>query len=241
MMQENPITMREDVTVSLNKDLIDTLLGIAEVRGMTLSVLVRDILGVFCQAFESGTDWTRYEKPVSDQTDSILPRATEKPDENQINDIISRLQAHGAMISALQNRVLLLESQSAASSPELSVIPPVEHNQPGPVFTPGYGTNENRIPVVIDSDALSQNRVSDEALVKSRPPVSPIITSVDVSGIGRIIPEKPYTQTEAAVLLRISLAKFRKYVKDGRIPSQKVGRTIICQGKDLIAFQTSTA
>ena len=51
-MQDGPVVIREDVTVSLDKDLINDLLGIAESREMTLSVLVREVLGSFCRAFQ---------------------------------------------------------------------------------------------------------------------------------------------------------------------------------------------
>jgi excisionase family DNA binding protein len=89
---------------------------------------------------------------------------------------------------------------------------------------------------VIDCDAPQDTGVSDEALVKSREPVSPVFTSVDISTIGRISPTQVYSQTEAAALLGISISTIRKYVKERRIVSRKIGRSTVFQGQDLLAY-----
>jgi excisionase family DNA binding protein len=228
-MQDSPVITREDVTVSLDKELIDEILGIAEVREITLSVLVRDVLGAFCRAFRSGSDWTRADLPVRENP--IIPV---EPGSDQMALLVSRLTAHEEMIAALESRVAFIESVGSIQSPHVQA-------PSFPVTAPaGLQVNlppgQSRISDVIDCDDPMQGGVSDEALVKIRDPISPVITSVDVSAIGRINPTQIYSQTEAAALLNISLSTMRKYVKEGKIVSRKVGRSHMFQGRDLIAY-----
>jgi excisionase family DNA binding protein len=226
--------MREDVTVSLSKDMIDEMVGIAELRGVTLSVLVRDILGGFCRAYRSGTDWTR-----SDPAVSLPPEGSDAPavafvdGSDRIETLVSRISAHDDLIAALQSRISALELYSPAQP--ASVTPTFPVSAPAALqskLTSGHST----IAAVIDCDSPGRGSVSDDALVKHREPVSPVFTSIDVTTMGRIDPQKPYSQTEAAVILRVSLSTLRKYVKSGKLPSHKVGRSAVFQGKDLISY-----
>lgn len=239
-MEDNPIHLREDVTVSLRKDLIDTLLGIAEVREITLSVLFRDILSSFCTAYHNGTDWTLPDPLSGTESTPEIKTGKDTYSFTRITDILSRLEAHGAMITSLQSRVSLLEFQ-----PSAALVNPLQNPLSNGISQSGYTLstvgNMNQQPALIDGDSQHQGSVSDEALVKVRPPVSPIITSIDMSSIGRINPDRSYTQTEAAVLLSISLTKLRKCMKEGTIPSQKVGRSIIFKGNDLLLYQQSSS
>lgn len=230
-MQDSPGLMREDVTVSLNRDLIDVMLGIAEVRGITLSVLIRDILRAFCQAYNTGSDWTQ---PDVGRPQQILPSSGIGEDQDQIPVILSRIAAHDEMIAALVSRIAALESGSVSARDDQ--IQPMAAAFPA-VSGPGIMSGQNQASAVIDCDSPLVSTVSDDALVRIRPPVSPVITSVDLTSIGRIDPQRSYSQTEAAALLGISLSTIRKHVREGRILSQKVGRSIIFQGKDLLAAQ----
>ena len=75
----------------------------------------------------------------------------------------------------------------------------------------------NPLAAVIDCDTPLAGSVSDDALVKIRKPIPPVMTSIDTNSIGRINPEQVYSQTEAAALLHLSISTIRKYVKEQRI------------------------
>ncbi|MFH0968790.1 MAG: helix-turn-helix domain-containing protein [Methanobacteriota archaeon] len=232
-MQDSPVMIREDVTVSLDKELIDEMLGIAEIRGITLSTLVRDVLGAFCKVFRSGTDWTCSDLPLH-QPVQIPISGSVDPGADQIAFLTSRVTAHDEMITSLQSRIAAIESGTFAQfphvqTPSFSMTPPTGLHA-------NISTNQNRISDVIDCDAPVQGGVSDDALVKLRDPVSPVFTSVDVSTIGRISPTQVYSQTEAAALLNISISTIRKYVKERKIASRKIGRSTVFQGQDLLAY-----
>jgi len=229
-MQDSPVMTREDVTVSLDKELIDEMLGIAEVRGITLSVLVRDVLGAFSRAFRSGSDWTRVPLPISN-SDLLPTSGIVEPGADQIASLISRVSAHDEMIAALQSRINRIESGVPTPPP----IPSFPVTSPAGLSVKS-SSGQSRISDVIDCDAPTHAGVSDDALVKVRSPVSPVFTSVDVSTLGRISPTQMYSQTEAAALLNISLSTIRKYVKEGRITGQKVGRSTVFQGQDLLLY-----
>lgn len=227
-MQDAPVIIREDVTVSLDKDLIHVLLGIAEDREITLSVLVRDVLGSFCRAFRSGTDWTR---PESAGIPEGVPAPQLQGSGDQISVLLSRLSSHDQMIAALEQRISLIESGSVSASGPATCLPATQVT-----LTSVSPQPSGQIGLVIDSDMPLQGSVSDDALVKVRRPIQPVMTSVDINSVGRINVQQMYSQTEAAALLNVSTTTLRKYIKDGRISSQKVGRSTVFVGKDLMAF-----
>jgi excisionase family DNA binding protein len=231
-MQDNPVMIREDVTISLDRDLIEEMLGIAEVRGITLSVLVRDVLGAFCRTFRSGTDWTRSDLTMA-EIPSMPGAGTEEAGPDRIALLQSRVLAHDEMIASLQSRISRIESGAQSLLPPSSV-PSCPGMTPAGIVNPPPG--QSQISGVIDCDAPQDTGVSDEALVKPREPVSPVFTSVDISTLGRISPTQVYSQTEAAALLGISITTIRKYVKEKRIVSRKIGRSTVFQGQDLLAY-----
>ncbi len=226
-MQDAPVILREDVTVSLDTDLIHVLLGIAENREITLSVLVRDVLGSFCRAFQSGTDWTR--DTSATQTGVSVP--VTPGSEDQISHLLTKVATHDQLIAALEQRLSQIESVSLAATTTGFLVPAVSAPL-SPVHQPVAGDTGS----VIDCDIPLQSSVSDDALVKVRLPVSPVMTSVDINSVGRINPQQMYSQTEAAALLSVSTTTLRKYIKEGRITSQKVGRSAVFTGRDLMVF-----
>lgn len=233
-MVDGPVIVRDDVTVSLDRDLINELLGIAEARKITLSVLVREILGSFSRAFRSGTDWTPGSDIVVQPVLPVLPPITgESTEQDHVLRLESRIANHDALLADLQRRILLLESNSAVSYPIIS-SPSQQGMQTTLPSAPG------RLSAVIDCDEPLAGSVSDEALVRARKPVSPVMTSVDINSIGRIIPEQVYSQTEAAALLNVSTSTIRKYVKESRIGSQKIGRSTVFRGQDLLTYLAQT-
>lgn len=231
-MQDAPVILREDVTVSLDKGLITELIGIAEDRQITLSVLIRDILGSFSRSLESGTDWTRSGGGIGDAHASTgsVPEGSD----HQVSLLASQVSSHDQRIAVLEQRLMQLESGSIPYPVPMQQSPLALPGSPFPqVSAPGIAS-------VIDSDGPLAGSVSDDALVKIRRPVAPVMTSVDVNSIGRINPSQVYSQTEAAALLSVSISTLRKYVKEGRIPSQKVGRSTVFTGRDLLAFLDAT-
>jgi len=223
-MQDGPVVIREDVTVSLDKDLINDLLGIAESRETTLSVLVRDVLGSFCRAFHTGSDWTA--GTPTGKASEIQPEAGR---EGSFSLLDSRITAHDLLLADLQKRLSVLEYAAGVSRTITQV--PHEAGAVQTTFSPASGLSE-----VIDSEVPLAGSVSDEALVRIRKPVAPVMTSVDMNSIGRINPEQVYSQTEAAALLHLSISTIRKYVKEQRIGFQKIGRSTVFRGQDLLTY-----
>ncbi len=228
-MQEGPVIIREDVTVSLDKDLINELLGIAESREVTLSVLVREVLGSFCRSFRSGTDWTRDDTVQTASHSDIVGSGTGSQDSVSLLQV--RINAHDSLLADLQRRITVLES-GAGSGIQSLIFP--SHDQPvqSTLISPQAG----QLAAVIDCEEPLAGSVSDEALVRVRKPVPPVMTSVDINSIGRINPQQVYSQTEAAALLNISTSTIRKYVKEERIGFQKIGRSTLFRGQDLLTF-----
>jgi excisionase family DNA binding protein len=227
-MQDSSVVIREDVTVSLNKDLINDLLGIAESREKTLSVLVRDVLGSFCRAFHDGSDWT------SESQSGSLPdlvQLTEVAGEGSVSHLESRVDAHDLLLADLQKRLSVLECKSGISG----IAPLYTPSEPAVIQTT-LSQASNSLAAVIDCDSPLAGSVSDDALVKMRRPIPPVMTSIDTNSIGRINPEQVYSQTEAAALLHLSISTIRKYVKEKRIGSQKIGRSTLFRGQDLLNF-----
>ncbi|PWR73015.1 helix-turn-helix domain-containing protein [Methanospirillum lacunae] len=229
-MQDGPVVIREDVTVSLDKDLINDLLGIAESREMTLSVLVREVLGSFCRAFHAGSDWTTV-SPVGSSFSPDLVQLTDAVGEGSVSQLESRVTAHDLLFADLQRRLSVLEYNAG-----ISRIAP-QHATPEPAtlqatLSPG----SNPLAAVIDCDTPLAGSVSDDALVKIRKPIPPVMTSIDTNSIGRINPEQVYSQTEAAALLHLSISTIRKYVKEQRIGFQKIGRSTVFRGQDLLNY-----
>ena len=224
-MQDGPVVIREDVTVSLDKDLINDLLGIAESRETTLSVLVRDVLGSFCKAFHAGSDWTAG-TPAGIQAPEMQPGVAR---EGSVSLLESRISAHDLLLADLQKRLLVLEYTAGVSRTVTQV--PHESVAVQTTFSPASGLS-----AVIDSEEPLAGSVSDEALVRIRKPIAPVMTSVDTNSIGRINPEQVYSQTEAAALLHLSISTIRKYVKEQRIGFQKIGRSTVFRGQDLLTY-----
>ena len=233
-MQDSPLNLREDVTVSLDRELIEKIVGIAEIRGTTLSALVRDILGAFCRAYRSGSDWTRSFDQAS--AAKIPPGTGMQPGgQDQMTLVLSRLANHDAVIAALEERISLLELTDGVPGPRVQNT--VAIHQPGPVaLQTTFSPDPGKIAPVFDCDAPVAGDISDEALVKVRRPASPIITSIDINTIGRINQDQDYSLTEAAALLSISTSTIRKYTKEGRLNSRKIGRSSVFKGRDLLAY-----
>lgn len=230
-MQDGPVILREDVTVSLDKDLINELLGIAETRETTLSVLVREVLGSFCRAFHAGSDWTHQEgAPLPDTIDLAMVTA-EKGGLEPISLLEQRITHHDSLLADLQRRMILLESGSAVPIHTPAFLSPSQA-----ALQTTLSQASDKLSAVIDCDEPVAGSVFDEALVKIRKPVSPVMTSVDINSIGRINPQQVYSQTEAAALLNISTSTIRKYVKEGRIGSRKIGRSTVFHGQDLLNY-----
>lgn len=228
-MQDGPLPIREDVTVSLDKELIDRMVGIAEIRGITLSALVRDILGAFCRAYQAGSDWTKGGSSPAVTTGSTAESRSGIVSGEQLADILSRISRHDELISSLHQRVSVLELTDGI----VARIPvSVDH----PALQTTLASTPGGIAEVIDTDAPDPSGVSDEALVRIRKPISPVITSVDLNSMGRINPDQDYSMTEAAAQLGISASTIRKYVKDGRISARKIGRSSVFKGRDLITY-----
>ncbi|HWQ64677.1 MAG TPA: helix-turn-helix domain-containing protein [Methanospirillum sp.] len=229
-MQDGPVVIREDVTVSLDKDLINDLLGIAESREMTLSVLVRDVLGSFCRAFHAGSDWTT----TSSVGSSLLPdlvQLTDAAGEGSVSQLESRVAAHDLLFADLQRRLSALEYNAGISRIAPQYVTP-ESGALQATLSPA----SNSLAAVIDCDTPLAGSVSDDALVKMRKPIPPVMTSIDTNSIGRINPEQVYSQTEAAALLHLSITTIRKYVKEQRIGFQKIGRSTLFRGQDLLNY-----
>ncbi len=226
-MQDGPVIIREDVTVSLDKDLISDLLGIAESREMTLSVLVRDVLGSFCKAFHAGSDWTAA-APTAISAPEMQPDLSRQ---GTFSLLESRVSGHDALLADLQKRLLVLEYNAGVSitAPQFA---PSEAAAALHAVSPG----QSNLAAVIDSDQALAGSVSDDALVRIRKPIAPVMTSVDTNSIGRIIPDQVYSQTEAAALLHLSISTLRKYVKEQRIGFQKIGRSTVYRGQDLLTY-----
>ena len=219
-MQDGPLIQREDVTVSLDRDVIEHIVSIAEERGTTLSALVRDILGTFCQAYRSGTDWTSPGGMLR-PAEGLGTQPGGKGEETMAG-VLSRLFSHDERLRSLEERMSTLELTDG-----------VGWGRSGSsMISPALG----QIAGVIDSDEPTPAGISEEALVKIGRPVSPIITSVDVNSIGKIRADQDYSQTEAAALLSISPSTIRKYVRDGKLSVRKVGRNNIFRGRDLLVY-----
>jgi excisionase family DNA binding protein len=229
-MQDGPVVIREDVTVSLDKDLINDLLGIAESRETTLSVLVREVLGSFCKMFQSGSDWTR-DSLTRIETSLQFPVQINQSGQESFSLLESRVNVHDTILADLQRRITLIEYAAGTSSQIPGPSSPVST-----VLQTTLSQSAGQLSAVIDCDEPLVGSVSDEALVRVRKPVSPVMTSVDINSIGRINPEQVYSQTEAAALLHISISTVRKYVKEKRIGSQKIGRSTVFRGKDLLNY-----
>lgn len=230
-MQDGPLIQREDVTVSLDRDVIEHIVSIAEERGTTLSALVRDILGTFCQAYRSGTDWTSPGGMLR-PAEGLGTQPGGKGEETMAG-VLSRLFSHDERLRSLEERMSTLELTDGVGwgRSGSSMISPI----PSPhqmTLSPALG----QIAGVIDSDEPTPAGISEEALVKIGRPVSPIITSVDVNSIGKIRADQDYSQTEAAALLSISPSTIRKYVRDGKLSVRKVGRNNIFRGRDLLVY-----
>lgn len=233
-MQDGPVVIREDVTVSLDKDLINDLLGIAESREMTLSVLVREVLGSFCKAFHAGSDWTTT-TPVGSLSSPDLVQLTDAARDGSTSQLESRVTAHDLLFADLQRRLSVLEYNFGISR----TVP--QYTTSGPAVQQGaLSSSSNPLAAVIDCDTPLAGSVSDDALVKVRKPIPPVMTSVDTNSIGRINPEQVYSQTEAAALLHLSISTIRKYVKEQRIGFQKIGRSTLFRGQDLLNYLAQT-
>jgi excisionase family DNA binding protein len=232
IMQDGPLIEREDVTVSLDRELIGKIVGIAEIRGTTLSALVRDILGAYCRAYHAGSDWIRTTPQSLRSSDLSASVGSESSGVTSLADVQAWLSRHDELFAVLEQRISFLELTDGVSSRST----PVQVRPSIPLVMQTTLSPGSAIAEVIDSEAPVIGDISDEALVKIRKPVSPVITSVDVSSIGRITPDQDYSLTEAAALLSISSSTIRKYVKDGRLASRKIGRNTVFKGQDLLFY-----
>ncbi|HWQ65948.1 MAG TPA: helix-turn-helix domain-containing protein [Methanospirillum sp.] len=235
-MQDGQVVLRQDVTVSLDQDMIDLLVEVADTRGLILSAVLRTIISKFCSAYQSGTDWL-----VSPSgTGSAVADSGLSGDERDdlIHEILGRIARHDEMFSGLQERIALLESSQGITHsmvPGISVSPAVSPASLTTVLPSG----QSLIAEVVDSESPVRGVFSEDALVKVRQPVQPIITSVDVSTVGKIEPDKDYSQTEAATLLKLSSSTLRNYAKSNKITSHKIGRYTVFKGRDLIRYLSS--
>ncbi|NLL10054.1 MAG: helix-turn-helix domain-containing protein [Methanomicrobiales archaeon] len=220
--------MRKDLTISLEEECINALLEIAENKRSTLSALIRDIFSSYIQAVTKGkvpdfSDLAAFTGETADDLESSV----------RLSGTVAR---HGVLIAELERRVSLLEGRSA--------IPDIQPVQPQ-TFIPAPGFTAVTSPVaaavmplsagIIDSDIPLVGNLSEEALVKARQPVAPVMDAMEMGSI-RIVAEKEYSQTEAAVALGVSVSTIRRYVKEKKIPARKVGRAWLIYGKDILAY-----
>ncbi|WP_214034734.1 helix-turn-helix domain-containing protein, partial [Methanospirillum sp.] len=224
--------MRKDLTISLEEECINALLEIAENKRSTLSALIRDIFSSYIQAVTNGK--------VPDFSDLAAFTGETADDLESSAGLLGTVARHGALIAELERRVSQLEGRSAI--PDIQPIQPVQPQ----TFMPAPGFTAVTSPVaaavmplsagIIDSDIPLVGNLSEEALVKVRQPVAPVMDAMEMGSI-RIVAEKEYSQTEAAVALGVSVSTIRRYVKEKKIPARKVGRAWLIYGRDILAYK----
>lgn len=219
--------VRKELTISLDEDLIEEMVEIAESRSLTLSTLLRDVIGSFCRSYRTGTDWTLHGTGIHRQGDTP---ATGVPLPIEPDHLAQRLDQHEQRIAELFHRVTRLEQDSPLSgtprATQVPLFPPADADLPGER--------------VIDSDEFTRSGLSDEALVKiPKHPVLPVIDAVEYGGSRTVREEKEYTLTEAAAILGLSSGTLRKYVKENRISGRKVSRAWFIPGREILAFLAS--
>lgn len=217
--------MRKDLTISLDEEHINELLEVAEKQNITLSALIRTIVASYLQA-------------VRDGRAPVLPGIL-SGDENETlvadSSLLSQTVAyHGKLIDELQKRVAFLEG--GLKKPGLQTFPSSHIPDIMALTSPALGIASGT--GVIDTDLRPVSGLSDEALVKiPLQPIAPVMDAMEMGSM-KIHPEKEYSQTEAAVALRVSVSTMRKYIKEKKIPARKVGRSWLIQGANILSFNS---
>ncbi len=218
--------VRKELTISLDEDLIDEMVEIAENRSLTLSTLLRDVIASFCRSYRSGTDWTLHGPGIHHpgETPAAGAPLLFGPDH-----VAQQLVQHERHIAELYERVGRLEQGSpVAGTPRVAQVS---------LFSPAPAGSPVTPDGVIDSEEFTGSGLSDEALVKiPKHPVLPVIDAVEYGGSRTVREEKEYTLTEAAAILGLSSGTLRKYVKENRISGRKVSRAWFIPGREILAF-----
>ncbi|MDX8550395.1 helix-turn-helix domain-containing protein [Methanospirillum purgamenti] len=221
--------MRKDLTISLDEEHIDELLEIAENQSTTLSALIRDIISSYVQAVQQGMT-PSFQEMVGEARD--VPRSSSCPPELSVT-----IARHGALITELERRITLLESNTHVSAPVFPSVLPTAISNTMALTSPATHVS---VTGVIDSDLPPAGNLSEEALVKtSRQPVAPVMDAMEMGSM-KVRPDKEYTQTEAAVALGVSVSTMRKYIKENKISARKVGRSWLIHGRDILTHQSGT-
>lgn len=219
--------MRKDLTISLDEEHINELLEVAEKQNITLSALIRTIVASYLQAVRDGR------APVLSGILSGDENETLAADSSLLSQTVAY---HGKLIDELQKRVAFLEG--GLKKPGVQTFPSSHIPDIMTLTSPALGIASGT--GVIDTDLRPVSGLSNEALVKM--PLQPIAPVMDAMEMGsmKIHPEKEYSQTEAAVALRVSVSTMRKYIKDKKIPARKVGRSWLIQGANILSFNSET-
>jgi hypothetical protein len=211
--------VRNDLTISLEEELIAQLLDIAEKHKVTLSSLIREII----------TSYISGDQPQIRTEEEVISTQT-TPDlislKKALDRALERLAAHQRLIDDCLTRITTLEGSSGTRS-----IPAPVH-QAHPSDTQGTDS------AVIDTDATFRSGpLSEDALVKRSPrPSAPVMTAVEYGSSASIEDLREYSLTETAVFLMLSSGTVRKYVKEQKIPARRIGRAWFFLGKDIKAF-----